>query len=171
MAKSKAYENYVDWVRDAHAMEKQAETMLTKMADRLERYPRLRERITQHIAETQDQQRLVEGVLERLDKSNSVIKDTAGKMSAMTQALGGVFASDEVIKGGISGYVFEHFEIACYDTLIVTAEAVGDLEGALVFRKIKVQEEEMAKWLAENLPGVTKKFLSLADTSDVDASH
>jgi ferritin-like metal-binding protein YciE len=82
-----------------------------------------------------------------------------------------MFASDEVIKGGISGYVFEQFEIACYDTLIVTAETVGDLEGAQVFRKIKVQEEEMAKWLAENLPSVTKKFLSLADTSDVDASH
>lgn len=171
MTKSEAYENYVDWVRDAHAMEKQAETMLTKMADRLEHYPSLRQRITQHIAETQDQQRLVESVLDRLDKSSSVIKDAAGKMSAMTQALGGMFASDEVIKGGISGYVFEHFEIACYDTLIVTAEAVGDAEGAQVFRRIKAQEEEMAKWLAENLPAVTKKFLSMVDSSDLDASH
>lgn len=166
MAKSKAYENYVDWVRDAHAMEKQAEIMLTKMAGRLEHYPRLRARITQHITETQEQQRLVESVLERLDKSSSVIKDTAGKMSAIAQAFVSMFASDEIIKDGISGYVFAHFEIASYATLVVTAEAVGDLEGAQIFRRIKVEEEKMAKWLAENLPSMTKKFLSMAEISD-----
>lgn len=87
---------------------------------------------------------MIEGVLERLDKSRSVLKDAAGKMTAMGQALGGMLASDEVVKGGISGYVFEHFEIASYNALIVAAEAVGDIEGAKVFQKIKVQEEQMA---------------------------
>lgn len=41
-----------DWLRDAHAMEKQAETMLTAQAERLEHYPELRARIVQHIEET-----------------------------------------------------------------------------------------------------------------------
>jgi len=171
MAKSQAYDNYIDWVRDAHAMEKQAEAMLSRMVDRLEHYPRLRDRINQHITETQDQQHLIESVLDRLDTSHSVLKDAAGKMTAMGQALGGLFASDEVVKGGISGYVFEHFEIASYSALIVAAEAVGDLEGAQVFRKIKVQEEQMANWLDENLPAVTKKYLSLLDTPGAQASH
>lgn len=171
MARSKAYEDYIDWVRDAHAMEEQAETMLTKMADRLEHYPVLQQRIKQHITETQDQQRLVKGVLDNLDTSSSVIKDTAGKMTAMGQAMGGMFASDEVVKGGISGYVFENFEIASYSALIAAAEAVGDLEGAKVFRSIKLQEEEMATWLAEHLPAVTKEFLARVDNPDLEAKR
>lgn len=114
---------------------------------------------------------MIEWVLERLDKSRSVLKDAAGKMTAMGQALGGMLASDEVVEGGISGYVFEHFEIASYNALILAAEAVGDIEGVKVFQKIKVQEEQMAKWLEENLPAVTEKYLTLLDTPDRDASR
>jgi len=36
-----AIEHYHDWLRDAHAMEKQAESMLSKMSGRLEHYPAL----------------------------------------------------------------------------------------------------------------------------------
>lgn len=42
-------ENLLDWLRDAHAMEEQAEKMLTSTAERLQNYPELRARIEQHI--------------------------------------------------------------------------------------------------------------------------
>jgi Uncharacterized protein conserved in bacteria len=45
-------EHYHDWLRDAHAMEKQAESMLESMASRIENYPDLRARIEQHSNET-----------------------------------------------------------------------------------------------------------------------
>ena len=32
-------EHYHDWLRDAHAMEKQAESMLESMASRIDNYP------------------------------------------------------------------------------------------------------------------------------------
>ena len=32
-------ENYHDWLRDAHAMEKQAESMLESMVKRIDSYP------------------------------------------------------------------------------------------------------------------------------------
>lgn len=32
-------EHYHDWLRDAHAMEKQAESMLESMAGRIDNYP------------------------------------------------------------------------------------------------------------------------------------
>ncbi|EFD6852775.1 ferritin-like domain-containing protein, partial [Escherichia coli] len=48
-------EHYHDWLRDAHAMEKQAEKMLESMASRIENYPELRSRIEQHISETKNQ--------------------------------------------------------------------------------------------------------------------
>lgn len=91
-------EHFLDWVRDAHAMEKQAESMLEKMAARLEHYPDLRQRIEQHIEETREQQTLVQSVIDRYDTSRSVIKDTAGKLSAFGQAMGGMMTEDEVVR-------------------------------------------------------------------------
>ncbi len=48
-------EHYHDWLRDAHAMEKQAESMLESMASRIENYPDIKARIEQHISETKHQ--------------------------------------------------------------------------------------------------------------------
>jgi ferritin-like metal-binding protein YciE len=45
----------MEWLRDAHAAEEQAETMLSGMARRIENYPELKARIEQHIGETQRQ--------------------------------------------------------------------------------------------------------------------
>ena len=65
---TKPAENLLDWLRDAHAMEQQAEKMLKAQAERLEHYPDLRERITQHITETEGQQRKLVECIERLGK-------------------------------------------------------------------------------------------------------
>jgi len=162
-------ENYHDWLRDAHAMEKQAETMLEGMAGRLEHYPDLKARIEQHIEETRGQQQLLQQVIERNNLSNSVIKDTMSKMTAFGQSVGGMFASDEVVKGAISGYVFEQFEIACYTSLIAAAKLVGDVEGARVFEQIREQEIAMADWCATHLPDVTEQFLIRSATPGAEA--
>ncbi|TIQ91283.1 MAG: DUF892 family protein, partial [Mesorhizobium sp.] len=45
---SETREWLVQWLRDAHAMEEQAETMLNGQLSRLESYPELRERISLH---------------------------------------------------------------------------------------------------------------------------
>lgn len=153
------HENYLDWLRDAHAMEEQAETMLKGMAGRLEHYPALEARIKQHIEETKQQQRLVESIIKRYDSSTSTLKDFTGKVAALGQAMGGMFASDEVVKGAISGYVFENLEIASYTSLIAAARAVGDTEGERILGQILEQEKAMAAWLLEHLPEVTQQFL------------
>jgi len=152
-------ENYLDWVRDAHAMEKQAESMLEKMAGRLEHYPDLKARIEQHIEETRQQQTLIQSVIDRHNTSNSTFKDVMGKMAATGQAMGGMFADDEVVKGAISSYAFEHFEVACYTSLIAAAQLVGDQEGARIFEQIREQEIAMAEWALNHIPDVTEQFL------------
>ena len=50
-----AEERLMEWLRDAHAAEEQAETMLGGMAGRLKNYPQLKARIEQHIDETRRQ--------------------------------------------------------------------------------------------------------------------
>ena len=153
----------LQWLRDAHAMEKQAETMLSAQAKRIENYPELKARLEQHIRETQEQAELIEGCIKRCGGNPSAAKGMAGKMTAMMQGMGGMAAGDEVVKGAMAGYTFEHFEISAYRVLIATAEEAGDHETKRVCEQILAQEENMAAWLAEHLPQVAKTYLTRED--------
>lgn len=148
------------WLRDAHAMEEQAETMLKAQASRLENYPELRQRIEQHIAETQNQAERIEECIKRVGTETSTMKDAAGRMTAMMQGLGGAFAGDEVVKGAMAGYTFEHFEISAYTSLVAAAEEAGDQQTADVCREILREEEAMADWLKQHLPQVSREYLA-----------
>ena len=147
-----AEERLMEWLRDAHAAEEQAETMLRGMAGRIENYPDLRARIEQHIGETQRQAKLVRGCIERRGGSTSTIKDSAGKMLGFGQAMSGMFVGDEVLKGSIASYAFEAMEI-------------GDEETARVCEQILQEEEAMADWLQQNIPTLAQQYLLREDTS------
>ena len=164
-------ERLIEWLRDAHAMEAQAETMLNKQASRIENYPDLKARIDQHIVETQNQAKLIEGCLRRYDKSYSGFKDMGGKMMAMGQAMGGMMVNDEIVKGAQMGYVFENLEIASYTILIAAAQAVGDTETQEVCERILEEEVAMAEWLRQHLPQLTQAYLTRAATPDVEAKR
>lgn len=164
-----AREHLLDWLRDAHAMEQQAEQMLKAQAARIEHYPKLRARIEQHVQETLGQQAVLQQCIERLGSSPSTVKDTMGKLAAMGQAIGGMVASDEIVKGAMAGYVFEHMEIASYTALIAAAQALGDMETQRACEHILAEEVAMAQWLQDNLPEVTQQFLSRVETPGVEA--
>ena len=162
-------DNLNDWLRDAHAMEEQADKMLNAQADRLEHYPELRARIVQHIEETRWQRSVLDEILARRDISNSVVKDMGAKLMAFGQAVGGMTVSDEVVKGAMAGYVFENLEIATYTSLIAAAKAAGDSATAASCEQILAQEKAMAAWLLEHLPQVTQAFLTRSATPGVEA--
>lgn len=162
-------EHLVDWLRDAHAMEQQAEQMLKTQASRIENYPKMKARVEQHLEETRGQQKLLEDCLERLGSSPSAVKDTMGTMAAMGQGMAGMFASDEIVKGAMASYVFEHMEIASYTALIAAAQQAGDAETQRVCEQILAQEEAMAQWVQDNLPEVTRTFMLRDATEGVEA--
>lgn len=153
-------EHFIDWLRDAHAMEKQAETLLDGMQDRVKDYPQLQNRIIQHLHETRQQQTQLEACIQRLNASTSGVKDFAAKAVALGQTFTGVFMEDEVVKAAITAYVFEHMEIACYQTLIAAAEQIGDRQTQLTLESILQQEQAMADWLLDNIPAITRTYLS-----------
>ncbi len=175
MATPQENENVLDWLRDAHAMEQQAEKMLKAQSERLEHYPQLKARIDQHIQETLGQQQLIdeclERCLERLGGSSSTLKDLGGKLMAFGQALGGSLMSDEVIKGAMAGYVFENMEIASYTVLRTAAQEAGDAQTQAACEKILPQEIAMAEWLLEKLPELTQAFLERSAAPDTQAKR
>lgn len=156
-----ANDHILAWLRDAHAAEKQAEAMLSSMSNRLEHYPDLKARIDQHVEETRHHSELVEGCLERLGHSPSTLKDMGTKLMGFGQAISGVFTDDEVAKGVLASYTFEHMEIASYKMLIAAASQRGDMQTAQVCTEILHDEESMANWLGANLESITMKFLEL----------
>lgn len=146
------------WLRDAHAMEEQAESMLKAQASRLENYPELKARIEQHLVETQHQGEKLKGLLD--DRGGrSLMKDMGGKVMANMQGLAGSMAADEVVKGASASYAFENFEIAAYRSLIGAAEACGDTQVKTVAEGILKEEQAMASWLEDHLPGIVKTYL------------
>jgi len=162
-------ENLLDWLRDAHAMEQQAEKMLKAQSERLVHYPALKARIDEHLQETLGQQRLLDLCLKRYDESSSTIKDLTGKLMAFGQAMGGMTMSDEVVKGAMSGYVFENIEIAMYTVLIAAAKMAGDTETQSACEQILPQEDAMAAWLKDHLPELTQAFMARSADPDMEA--
>jgi ferritin-like metal-binding protein YciE len=145
--------------------------MLSSQAQRIENYPKLKAQIEKHLGETRRQAELLRGCIERHGSSTSMIKDTAAKMVALGQGLSGLFVGDEVVKGSLASYTFEHMEIASYRILIATAEEVGDQETKRTCEQILREEEAMASWLEKNLPAVTHQYLAREQTPGVTAKH
>jgi ferritin-like metal-binding protein YciE len=161
----------VQWIRDAHAMEEQAETMLNGQLSRLENYPELSERIRQHVEETKGQAARLKTCLEAMGEDTSTLKDTGGKLMAWGQSFSGLFAGDEVMKGSLASYTFEHMEIASYTMLIAAAESLGEAEVARACEQNLREEEAMADWLRQHLPATTEQFLARADTESEEAKR
>lgn len=157
------------WLRDAHAMEEQAVTMLTSQSARLENYPDLKARIDKHLQETRDQIVMLDRCLERIGGA-STIKDIIGRIVAFGQGLSGLFVNDEVVKGSLASYTFEQMEIASYKILIAAAEYAGDQETKRVCEAILQQELAMAQWLDEHAATLTRKFLE-RDQQGMTAKH
>jgi ferritin-like metal-binding protein YciE len=152
-------ERLAQWLRDAHAMEEQAETMLSGQIRRLENYPELRDRMKMHLEETKQQAKRLEQCLDRMGEGSSALKDAGGKIVAMGQSISGMFAGDEVMKGSLASYTFEHMEIASYKMLIAAAGEVGDAEAQRACEQNLREEQAMADWLENNLATITTEFL------------
>lgn len=159
---------YHGWLKDAHAMEQQAEIMLKAMSRQLMHYPELKSRIALHIEETRQQQSLLETILERHGISHSTVEDAMGKVPPVTQAIVGSLKDIEVVKSCISGYLLENLEIASYTALISAATELGDRESIPVFRRIYDQELAMSDWLILHLTDVTQQFLLQSDEFDTE---
>lgn len=163
-------DNFIAWLKSAHAMEEQAITMLTAQTRRLENYPDLQARLVAHLDETRNQAEELQSLLNRLSGSVSPLKDIAGRLAATVQGIPGMLVSDEVVRTMASAYAFEHLEIATYRTLLSAADELDEIEAATVLERILEEEVAMAKWLEDNLDGVARIFL-MRDERDLQAKR
>jgi ferritin-like metal-binding protein YciE len=163
-------ESLAAWLRDAHAMEGQAETFLQTQIDRLKNYPEALPRLKSHLEETKQQKAAVERCLKQLGEDTSVLKDSTMKVAANLQGMAHAMSSDEVLKNALASAAFEQFEAASYRMLVSAAEVAGEPEIARICTTIMEQEVAMADWVWGQLQPMTQKYLSL-EVAGADAKR
>ncbi len=151
---------FLTGLRNAHAMESQALSVMKPQLNRLEHYPELKAMLDQHIRETEGQIDRLDQIFDSLGESPSGMKDTILSAMGTMNAMGHAMASDEVLKNSMADYMFEHFEIASYTSLITMARYVGASSAIPLLEESLAEERRFASWLHDNLPGLTEQFLS-----------
>jgi ferritin-like metal-binding protein YciE len=154
-----AHDIFVVGLRNAHAMEIQARELLERQSGRLDDYPEVKQKITAHLKETNEQLNRLEQCLEACGEGTSTVKDTTQSVMANVTAMLNATAGDEILKNTFANNAFENFEIAAYKSLIALSEPAG-MRGTRALLEASLQEEErMAAWIDGNVEKVTLEFV------------
>jgi ferritin-like metal-binding protein YciE len=157
---------FVTGLKNAHAMENQAVSIIKPQLSRIENYPQVARRLEEHLHETETQMKRIEDILAGLDEDNSTLKDWMLSAGGSMAAIGHSMADDEILKNSLANYAFENYEIAAYNSLLVMAE-MGGFQGAMAsLRQNLAEEENMARWLSENLREVTAEFVTRREAGE-----
>lgn len=159
-------ETLISWLKDAHAMEVGAIPTLEDHASAAGSHPDLRAKLEEHASQTRKHAELVAGCLERLGEQPAVLKEAVGGIAGKVAGIANLPAKDTAVKNVLTDYAAESFEVACYTSLIATAQELGDSETSGVCRQILGDEQEMVSWLANYIPTVTQHYLSEQVASD-----
>lgn len=161
-----AHDLFVTGLRNAHAMENQALSIMKPQASRIESYPDVEAILNRHISETEGQIGRLEAILDAIGEDKSSLKDLALSVAGTFAAVGHTVAPDEILKNSMANFAFENFEIAAYKSLIALAEASGNTAAIDALEANLDEEIAMAEWLDANIEAVTLQFAALKEAGE-----
>jgi ferritin-like metal-binding protein YciE len=164
----------VQWLGEAHTKEAELEADLTAHIA-LTQKDAYKKRLKAHLKETREHKRAVARRIKKLGGTPTNGPDVPGVPSAITEVAGKSVAAVKGQVGTARAMVTttagthlrnaqeelreEHVEIAIYTRLEALAEAVGDDETAKLARRIRREEERMAKYLIAQLPRLVRDIV------------
>lgn len=151
-------EQLIKYLTDVHSTEENAIAQLRTGAQSADDR-QLAQVFHEHLAETEEHERLIRERLEAHDASPSTIKDLAQKSGAMVTGAMAKSAPDTSGKLAIQAYAFEHLEIASYRMLRLVAQRAGDTESVAVADRILAQEQGAADRIEQLLDSVAEHDL------------
>ena len=161
-----SHDLFITGLKNAHAMENQALSIMKPQVSRIESYPEIGAQLSRHISETEGQIARLDTILDGLDEDKSSLKDLALSVAGAFAAVGHTVAPDEILKNSMANFAFENFEIAAYKSLIALAEASGHTEAIPALESNLQEEIDMAEWLDANVEAVTLKFAALKEAGE-----
>ena len=156
------------YLSEAYAKEKELETALEAHIAMTTRKP-YEKRLRAHLKETKSHSRELERRIKKLGGDGPQLIDriagqAAGKAKSLAKGplhtLRGTGDAEKMLKNAKTEYWNEHEEIATYTAIETLAESVNDDETAKLARAIRRDEERMAKFLAGQIPVLTRAVVS-----------
>ncbi|MGE5546037.1 MAG: DUF892 family protein [Solirubrobacterales bacterium] len=151
----------IDWLRDAHAMERASIDNLERQVRHLDHYPDVRSKFQEQLDLTRRQEQRLVNQLQTLGTDTSAIKDAITRMAGQAQAMLAGSAPDEVVKQAVTTLAYEEWEIANFRALATAAEHEGEESMATMFEEMADEKADMADWLAEAIPDITRRYLDM----------
>ncbi|WP_342587615.1 DUF892 family protein [Pararhizobium arenae] len=116
---------FVTGLKNAHAIENHALSIIKPQVSRIENYPEDATRLDQHIHKTETQIARLNQLLSDFAEDRSALKDVALSLTSATAATGQTVAADEILKYSFANFAFEQVEIAASRSLLTVAEQGG----------------------------------------------
>jgi ferritin-like metal-binding protein YciE len=162
----------VQYLNEAYGKEKELETALQAHIGMTTKAP-YKKRLQQHLKETKAHARQVERRIKQLggkaealpapgpigsaaSAATSVASKAVSAAKGPLHALRGTGENEKMLKNAKTEFWNEHEEIATYTAIETLADTVGDKDTAKLAREIRREEERMAKFLAGQIPTLTK---------------
>ena len=152
-------EELISWLNDAYSMELTNVKILEDHIKDADEFPEIQGRLRQHLGETR----------QHADRIKQCIEIIGGKVSRTKAGLGSIMGhlkgkstsmfNDEIIKDVLSESATEHFEVACYKSLIAAAENLGRTEVVNACRRNMEEDMAMADWVDDQVPILTRRFM------------
>ena len=140
-------EQLTKYLTDAHSIEAQALAQLRR-APAAADDPELAKIFEEHLAETEEHERLVRARLDAYDASPAALKELVMRLGGIGFLLFAKLQPDTPGKLTAHAYSYEHLELAGYGLLGRVARAADDNETAETAQRIGAQEEAMGDRLA-----------------------
>jgi ferritin-like metal-binding protein YciE len=156
------------YMSEAYAKEKELETALEAHIAMTTRKP-YRKRLQDHLKETKSHARELERRIKKIGGDGPQLADKVtgsalGKAKSLAKGplhmVRGTGEAEKMLKNAKTEYFNEHEEIATYTAIETLAESVGDADTAKLARAIRRDEERMAKYLATQIPVLTKAVVN-----------
>jgi len=163
-------EQFIQWLGDAHAMEVGIVATLEKHITDAKGQPKVRAALAKHLKETKRHAKEMKNSLASLGGSHSVFKEGVSKLGNLVAGLVTTAAADTIVKNAIADFATEHLEIACYNSLIFTASALGENKIAATCKSILKDEKAMAKFLDAQMKETNDTYLASLDDDQVVSS-
>jgi ferritin-like metal-binding protein YciE len=147
------------WLRGAHAMEAAHVDNLQRLIGFADEHPQLKTQLQSHLEISKRQRDEIEHELKRLGTDTSTLKDWAMKLAAWMEPFASRLTRDSMPKNCLAAHAYEAFEIASYRSMLGAAEELGMAELRSMCERFIREEQEMASFLFEHLPEITRQYL------------
>lgn len=151
----------IKWLNRAYAMEVGMKNTIESHAKLMEDMPDMKQKIENHIRETQMQMEKVENAIKSLGGDVSLYKK---EVSDITTKLSGfiteqMHGKEKVLLNAISDHATEHYEMAIYKTIAEIAKMCNDPDVQKVAKDIMKEETETGEELSHKLSMLVKEYM------------